>query len=238
MAMSRQGVHRPPLLVQLSRYPTPGRCKRRLAVEIGAVQAARTQLALSLHNLSLLHQLRARGHCAVVLATTGAGPRAWRRLLLRHGFDWPPSRCWDQGRGGLGTRMARLIRRGLARGHRAVLLIGSDCPCLSVSELEQALQSLGQSDGGSCPGPARRGRLVLGPAVDGGYWLIGLDRDVPQLFCGMPWGGDQVRALTCATARQTGLQLRLLRFQRDLDRRQDLGPWLAAPGQGPPLRLC
>jgi glycosyltransferase A (GT-A) superfamily protein (DUF2064 family) len=72
---------------------------------------------------------------------------------------------------------------------------------------------------------------VLGPASDGGYWLIGLNRSGfsgagPWLMAGIPWGSDQVLASTLARAQRRQLSPALLRQLSDLDTRADLEPWL------------
>jgi hypothetical protein len=71
--------------------------------------------------------------------------------------------------------------------------------------------------------------LVLGAAADGGYWLIGLSRPAANLFCGIPWGGDQVLAATIKAAERFDLTPLLLDVRCDLDRTADLLPWRHSP---------
>ena len=115
--------------------------------------------------------------------------------------------------------MQRLWRLGFAGGAEQVVLIGSDLPALEPADLEQAFTALEAQP------------LVLGPASDGGYWLIGIHRSGfrragASLMAGIPWGGDQVLATTLERARQRHLQPALLRQLSDLDTRAALGPWL------------
>jgi hypothetical protein len=98
-----------------------------------------------------------------------------------------------------------------------VVLIGSDLPHLAAGDLLAAFEAL-------------QGRpLVLGPAVDGGYWLIGLRGSYPWLFCGsdgpIGWGGDQVLERTQRAAHRCGLDPLVLRWQADLDWPSDLVRW-------------
>ena len=71
----------------------------------------------------------------------------------------------------------------------------------------------------------QRTPLVLGPACDGGYWLIGLRHCWPQLFAGIDWGGDRVLEQTLTVASKLKLATALLRERADLDRPQDLQRW-------------
>ncbi len=144
-----------------------------------------------------------------MLATSGLGPRAavrWGSLL---GVD----RVVEQGKGSLGLRMQRQILRGCREGAAAVVLIGSDLPELAAEDLLEAFRALEHT------------ALVLGPAGDGGYWLIGRRRATPQVFTGIDWGSDRVLAQTLRLALQTGLGTALLAERHDLDRPADLAHW-------------
>ncbi|MGL6133836.1 MAG: DUF2064 domain-containing protein, partial [Prochlorococcaceae cyanobacterium] len=94
-----------------------------------------------------------------------------------------------------------------------VVLVGSDLPLLDAAELERAFQALD------------RAPLVLGPAADGGYWLIGLHGSWPALFSGIPWGSGEVLEQTSRTAARLGLQPEWLSCRHDLDRPADLASW-------------
>jgi rSAM/selenodomain-associated transferase 1 len=120
-----------------------------------------------------------------------------------------------QGPGNLGDRMARAFARALA-GRRAVLIVGTDCPALSVAYIRQAADALaGAAD------------AVLGPAEDGGYVLIGLRRVAAGLFDGIDWGGADV----CDTQRQllaeAGFRWEELPTLWDVDRPTDLDRYQA-----------
>ena len=176
-------------LVVMARWPVSGRCKSRLAAELGPVRAAAIQGWLTAHTLAVARALR-----------------RWGAAL---GCD----RVVCQGRGGLGLRLQRIVGGGLRRSGRRLVVIGSDLPGLGSADLLQAFAAL------------ERHELVLGPAQDGGYWLIGLRRSRPELFCGIDWGGPGVLGQTEEAAAGLGLVAHRLAWRADLDRPADLAPW-------------
>ncbi len=196
-------------LVVMARWPVAGRCKRRLAQGLGAARAGRIQQALTHHTLVAARQAAGRLGAELVLASSGLGPRASRRWAAAQGCD--PGVI--QGPGSLGLRLQRQLQWGFRAGAQQVVLIGSDLPGLEPADLEAAFAVLEQQP------------LVLGPANDGGYWLIGLSRPCPALLCGVPWGSDAVLACTQALAAAQGLAWGRLRQQADLDRAADLEGW-------------
>ncbi len=209
----------------MARWPAPGRCKRRLAASGGSSQrAASIQARLTSHTLQVAATAAAAGDCQLRLAVDGIGQgalRRWQRAVQRRS-DWQWSESVEfggQGGGNLGCRMQRQLRQGFARGAERVVVIGTDLPGLECRDLSRALLLL-QTD-----------PLVIGPATDGGYWLIGMNRAGFQragarLMSGIAWGGAEVLAQTLARAALLDLPPRLLRPQRDLDDRADLLAWL------------
>jgi hypothetical protein len=191
----------------MARWPAPGRCKSRLAAGIGPWRAAAIQRRLSRHVLRTATVVAEE--LEVVLAVTGLGPSAARRWGRCLGAD----RTVPQGGGSLGLRLQRQVIRALREGSPAVLLIGTDLPQVTATDLRQACLLLNRSP------------LVLGPATDGGYWLIGLQRSSPLLFSGIAWGSDQVLKQTLEQARRAGLDSRFLAQAADLDRPADLLAW-------------
>lgn len=117
-----------------------------------------------------------------------------------------------QGDGDLGARMERAFHDLFARGARGVVLVGSDLPGLSSAVVRSAVEAL----------DARSGCVVLGPAEDGGYYLIGATSTPAILFRGIEWSTADVFARTDARARQFGLQTVLLPIGRDIDSLADL----------------
>jgi rSAM/selenodomain-associated transferase 1 len=206
----------------MARWPAPGRCKRRLAVELGGVRAAGIQARLARHTLAVAAARNglADAGSELVLAVSGLGARAARRWGRQLGAE----RVLLQGPGGLGLRLARQLIWAQRAGVGRLVLIGSDLPELSAADLEAAFQALA------------RVPLVYGPACDGGYWLIGLRLTdgglLPlqrRLLAGdqrtIPWGGPAVLAASLAVAERAGLAMELLAERADLDRPGDLRRW-------------
>ena len=209
-------------LVVMARWPAAGRCKRRLARDLSQVlqhpgaaeQAAHIQRQLTGHTLAVAKRLEREGQLEVVLAVSGAGPSA----ALRWARSLDVSSVRLQGSGGLGTRLRRqlLLSR---RNDSPTLVIGTDLPWLNRRDLLAAIEMLQRSD------------LVLGPAADGGYWLIGVSSELLRRpahwpLSGIPWGGDQVLASTLKQASDRGVSTLLLGERNDLDQLADLRPWL------------
>jgi hypothetical protein len=110
----------------------------------------------------------------------------------------------------LGARMVRAFEETFARGYRRVVLIGTDVPTLPAYTVGEAFALLASHD------------LVLGPARDGGYYLIGLRHPTAELFEDIPWSTDHVLAATREKARERGLCTALLAQHRDVDTPEDL----------------
>ncbi len=109
----------------------------------------------------------------------------------------------------LGERMANAFARSFESGMEKVVLIGTDCPTLQSQHLNQAFEALTHSD------------LVLGPATDGGYYLIGMKCRADYLFEGISWSTSEVLSQTLAVATAHGLHFTLLDELSDIDTRED-----------------
>lgn len=185
-------------LVVMLKEPRPGRVKTRLGRGIGMVPAAWWFRRQALRLLRRLDDPRWRLVLAVSPDAEGAASRVWPAHLPRV----------PQGRGDLGDRMARLFRR-LPPG--PVCIIGADIPGIGSDHIARAFAELGRHE------------AVIGPAPDGGYWLIGLRRSraVPaRLFEGVRWSGPDARADTL-----TGLgdhRVALIDTLSDVDEARDL----------------
>ncbi len=112
--------------------------------------------------------------------------------------------------GDLGQRLTGAFREAFGQGYFRVVIIGADCPDLLASHIEEAFSILRSQD------------LVIGPATDGGYYLIGLSRPEPALFAAIPWGAGDVLEKTLEIAEQKGLSLAQLETLSDVDRPEDL----------------
>lgn len=119
-----------------------------------------------------------------------------------------------QGRGDLGARLNRLCEEAFRRGYRKVVLVGADTPLLTAERLREALDAL------SLPQT-----VVIGPAADGGYYLIGLTAPCPALFRNVHWSTATVLSETLYRARSEARFPYLLGMERDIDTPDDL-EWL------------
>lgn len=204
-----------PTLVVMARWPASGRCKRRLAVDIGCEQAAIVQQRLTAHTFAVAEELNKQGDVDVQVAMSGVSLRSAQRSLP----SLPPCTLVDQGRGSLGARMLRQIHCARFRQHnKPVIVIGTDLADLCQSDLRHAVQKLQNQP------------LVLGPSADGGYWLLGLGAALTQqqldaLFAAVPWGSNKVFDITCARARGMGFTPYQLRMKNDIDCLADLSSW-------------
>ena len=186
-------------LIVFVRAPRLGEVKTRLAHAIGreaALSAYRVLVGQLLENLGRLQNVELR-------LTPDAG-RAELPPWLRPGWALMP-----QGEGDLGVRLGRAFQESFAEGSQGVVIIGSDCPAVSVADIESAWRSLLTND------------VVLGPASDGGYWLIGLRGPQPCLFENVPWSTASVLETTLARVRNAGLTFHCLRELTDIDTAED-----------------
>ena len=174
-----------PRLIIFARFPVPGRAKTRLIPALGDAEAARLQDVLTRHTLEQAAALAARRRVEIEVRFTG-GPAGAMRARYGGGFVYT-----DQGDGDLGVRLARAAGDADAAGRPAVI-IGTDCPGLTTGDLDAAFDALADHD------------VVLGPALDGGYYLLGLRRFCPDLFAGIPWSTPQVLSLTRQAAQAQG----------------------------------
>lgn len=185
-----------PRVVLFTRYPEPGRAKTRLIPALGAEGAAK------LHRLLTEHTVQAVQSSGLMLElrTTGAPVPAFEEWLGAGSIV-------DQGEGNLGER---LVRSGPPY---PTLFIGSDAPDLTPALLLQAAHALDDAS------------AVIGPAEDGGYWLLGLSRAVDGVFEGVEWGTSSVFGQTMERLTAAGIDPLLLPQLADCDRPEDLVRW-------------
>jgi len=181
-----------------AKLPVPGAVKTRLVPALGAEGAASLARAFLLDTVA---QLQAVPWARTVLA--GAGDLA---PLLRE----PRPTCWRQGDGDLGQRLERVLRRALEAGEGPAIAIGADTPGLPPHLLEQARDAL--EGAGS----------VLGPAEDGGFYLLGLTRCPEGLLSGVPWSRRDTMTHTRRRLVEHGLPPVVIDPWFDVDRQEDL----------------
>ena len=197
-----------PHLLVFARVPALGRVKSRLAAGIGQPAA-----------LAVYHELLAITNAAIVEAgvpatvwlADAAGPEPTPAEIR----EWAAHQACCQPEGDLGARMTTAFAAAFAAGAGRVAIIGTDCPGLRAAHLTQAFAELDTAD------------LVLGPATDGGYYLLGLRQPQPELFAHKAWSTDSVLADTLADAQRLGLRVALLPALRDVDTAADLAAWNA-----------
>src|SRR5579883_1458056 len=196
--------HRPPTLHRLQRdcvivmakQPVAGRAKTRLAAAIGADTALRLAWAFLDDTLVLVRELPAR----VLLSYTPPEARALFAQRL------PPNAFLHaQPEGDLGVRLAAAFRCAFAVGAGRAIVIATDSPSLPPGYLVDALAAL------------RRHEVVIGPADDGGYYLLGLTRLLPSLFEGIAWSTERVFAQTLARCAELGIAPYVLAPWYDVD---------------------
>jgi uncharacterized protein len=188
------------MLIIFTRYPRPGQAKTRLIPALGPEGAARLQKAMTEHSLR-----QARGFKRPIAIYYTNGEESELRDWLGEDLCYYP-----QCSGDLGAKMLGAFWDSLGEEVGAAVIIGTDCPGIDTQLLAQTFEALQTSD------------LVLGPALDGGYYLIGLRRVIPALFDNIPWSTDQVLGQTLGIAKGLGLDVYLLPELPDIDRPEDL----------------
>ncbi len=201
-------------LVVFSRLPIPGATKTRLIPVLGAKRAAGLQREMTRHTLATAKQWAiANGGQVEVRFTGGSGTDMAEIFGRRH-------RYVGQGSGDLGERLARAFADAFHLGSGRVVCIGSDCPSIDTATLQKAFEHLESCD------------VVVGPATDGGYYLIGLRSPAPSLFMGVDWGTNQVLSQTRQRIRRLGLSHGELAEMSDVDEPRDLAVWQRLKKQG------
>ncbi len=191
-------------LIIFTRFPQKGKTKTRLIPTLGAQGAADLQRDMTRKTIAWAEKLETAESATVEVYHKGGN-----ELLMQQMFgDKLPYRL--QIGDGLGARLAEAFSTAFRSGARRVVAIGTDCPGLSRPLVEYALKQLAGND------------LVIGPATDGGYYLIGLARDIPQLFADVPWGSGDVFYTTLRKAEELRLSVATLEKLRDIDRPEDL----------------
>jgi hypothetical protein len=122
-------------------------------------------------------------------------------------------------------KFSHALKATFARGYRQVIIIGNDCPDITPALLCQAFGQLAHSD------------VVLGPARDGGFYLLGLTRYDDRLLSDIPWCSSAVCARITCNIKNLGFSLHLLPVKGDIDARRDLHNWLGSAGTAHTIRL-
>ncbi|MCY7393707.1 MAG: TIGR04282 family arsenosugar biosynthesis glycosyltransferase [Leptolyngbyaceae cyanobacterium CAN_BIN12] len=194
-------------LIIFTRYPETGKAKTRLIPALGAEGAAALHRRMADHTLVQVQALQFQHPLCVEVRFAGGDRDLMQRWL---GTDLMYT---VQGEGDLGDRMGRSFQSAFDASVDRAVIIGTDCPDLNATLLDQAFRELQHHD------------LVLGPASDGGYYLIGMRRLIPQLFIGMEWSTATVLERTLEIAAELNLSVALLPVLSDVDYPADLDIW-------------
>lgn len=186
-------------LIIFLKAPQSGRVKTRLAAELGPATALHTYQRLV---KTLLGRLSTVERAELRFSPDDAAGEVshW----LREGW-----KLRGQGAGDLGERLCRAFRDAFESDARRVVIIGSDCPDVTHVDINAAWAALETHD------------VVLGPATDGGYWLIGLRAVHQALFDGIHWSTSTVLTETLAACERIGLKVHRLRELADVDTADD-----------------
>jgi len=192
------------LLVFL-KAPVPGKVKTRLAESLGPGKACEAYREMAREVFQAARSLEGVRTVAVYDPAPGDTGPDW---LAQGPIEW-----WPQAEGDLGNRLGAAFFRAFQEGSRRVAAIGADSPGLPPDWIQRGFDFLASKD------------LVLGPAEDGGYYLIGLRRSRPELFDGVPWSSGREFGATLEKALGLGLQVEVLPLYYDVDDLEALKRW-------------
>jgi len=187
------------LLIIFTKNPEPGLVKTRLAASIGNEKALEVYETLRGHTALIAEQVAVNRTVffSHFLPASDIFFTADFNVDLQVGHD-------------LGERMLHAIRRGFQQGFKHIVLIGTDCYVLSTAIIESAFTALDHSD------------AVVGPARDGGFYLVGLNKLLPELFLRRQWSTSEVLTETTNILRNLGITYMLLPLLSDIDTFDDL----------------
>lgn len=198
-------------LIIFTRYPVPGITKTRLIPALGEQGAADLQREMTEHTINTVRPLMDE-EVRIEIRHEG-GDQCEMADWLGEDLSFHP-----QDRGDLGARMAQAFRTSFLDGAGKTVVIGSDCPELTSGDVREAFNILDSNP------------VVLGPARDGGYYLIGIRASAPDrlfqaLFSDIPWGSGNVLTRTVNTLADAGIDIGLLDEKNDVDEPEDLVHW-------------
>jgi rSAM/selenodomain-associated transferase 1 len=193
-------------LLIFARHPVLGQGKTRLASTIGP------EAALAVYGELLDHTRAAADGVGALKTLWLAGEASASGMSFG---DWAGYEQRPQPSGDLGQRMHKAFATAFAAGATAAVVIGTDCPELTSAHLAEAFRQLATHD------------VVVGPALDGGYYLLGMRELVPEFFVNKLWSTPFVLAATLTDANRLGLRVAHLPPLADVDTAEDLAAWRA-----------
>ncbi len=201
------------ILIVVAKEPVPGKVKTRLSSHLGASQASELY---SLFIQDMVEEMsRLSGNALALAYTPKEAEPIFKKMLSQ------PIRLFPQGDGDLGERLDGIFQRMFAEGYDQVHIINSDSPDLPHRLVRQSIRLLKNP----------QIEVVLGPCADGGYYLVGLRRPLPELFVEIPWSTDEVLRKTLDRAGRLGVNCALLSPWYDIDTHDDMLRFLANHGK-------
>ena len=191
-------------IVVMTRFPEPGRTKTRLIPALGADPAAALHRCLIVQTLDVVCHWAEAHHCDVEVRYAGGDES---QFVAQFG---PQARYAPQSEGALGERMNSAVEAAFFERAKRVVVIGTDCPELEALHLSQAFEQLTHRD------------VVIGPATDGGYYLLGMRRHLPTLFENIAWSTETVLQQTLERSAETSVTVGQLPPLSDVDYAEDL----------------
>ena len=189
-----------------AKAPVLGTVKTRMSPPLSPAQCLRLHEALLNHTLARMRPLIASG-VEARLCLTGTLPEALEQAgrMEAGGFGV------DVQQGAhLGERLSHALTTRFSQGYSKVIFVGTDCPGLGPNTVRDAVRALDRQE------------VVIGPAQDGGYYLIGFSASLPEILRGIPWGTPAVYGTTLDRLRRKGVRWKSLERQADLDTFGDL----------------
>lgn len=194
-------------LIVFVRYPDPGKVKTRIARELGAEKAAEIY---SLIAGSVIEEVSGSDNYGTVIYFDPPEKEdAIRKWLGRGDVSYEP-----QSGVTVGERMSDAFDRVFSGGAEKAVLIGTDIPQITGEIVTEAFRLLEYED------------AVIGPAQDGGYYLLGLKKPAPHLFSDIEWGSETVFEQTIGRIRKLNISYKSLDTLRDVDTAGDISPGL------------
>ncbi len=189
-------------LIVFARPPEPGKVKTRISAEVGEEKALYVYQKLFNNTINSMEDLNKSINKVL----------AWTKIPANL-TDFPDWEHWLQPSLDLGNRMAWAINNSIVFGFDRSVVIGTDLPAINAEIIERAFETL------------KGVEVVLGPASDGGYYLVGTKRNIPALFPELEWGCTDVFRGTIESLQKANVPYRLLETHSDVDYWDDWMKW-------------
>jgi len=189
------------ILIVFLKYPKAGEVKRRLAADIGKKEAASLYKEFTEF---ILGEVKSDCYRIIIFYTPQSREKEVRSWL-GDGFEYCPQQGSD-----LGERMQAAFKLVFDKGAKRAVIIGTDNPLVDRNILSEAF------------GKLRQNQAVIGPCLDGGYYLLGLSSYSNEIFKDIAWGTDEVFEKTIGKLKQAGFKYEVLKKEFDIDNLEDI----------------